>query len=437
MKIGWNLGNTLDSNSGDTLNMWLEWEKNPPSKYETAWGQPITTKKLIKMFRDAGFNAIRVPVTWYPHMDINCETVNIGNDYYRYWYRSKWNGPKDVDKEWMKRVHEIVDYVNSLGMYCILNVHHDTGASNAAWLRATMNTYNKEKERFESLWTQIATEFKDYDDHLLFESFNEMLDDYSSWCFASFSAPGNYNAQSANDSYKAINSYNQSFVNAVRATGGKNAYRNLIVNTYGACCGNGTWNTHLKDPLKNLEIPDDDVDNRIIAEVHSYISVTNLSNSKNEVNDMMKALKKYFSDYDIPVVIGEWGSLDENAYTTSNKNLNDYARYFVEQAKAYGFATFYWMGLSDGADRTKPKWTQEDLKNSIVKGYYGDKGFIAKPCDANDDGVIDVADITAIASHILGKHNSSWNNMNADANNDGIIDVADITFIAGYILHHH
>lgn len=139
----------------------------------------------------------------------------------------------------MKRVHEVVDYVISQGMYCILNVHHDTGAASTAWLIADEAEYAKQKERFEAVWQQIAEEFKDYDHHLLFEGYNEMLDIKRSWCFASFAASGQYNASIAKSAYNAINSYAQSFVNAVRATGDNNRQRNLVVCTYGVCDGNG------------------------------------------------------------------------------------------------------------------------------------------------------------------------------------------------------
>ena len=112
MRLGWNLGNTLDSNSGDTSNMWIEkWSDRTPSAYETAWGQPATKPELFKMFKDAGFNAIRVPVTWYPHME-----AKIGD--------LKWDPKSDpigtkIQEAWMKRVHEIVDYVIDQDMYCI------------------------------------------------------------------------------------------------------------------------------------------------------------------------------------------------------------------------------------------------------------------------------------------------------------------------------
>ncbi len=257
MRVGWNLGNTLDANSGSTTNMWIEkYTQRKTSDYEKAWEQPVTTEALIKMFKDAGFNAIRVPVTWYPHMGVKVNGLN--------WDLSAWS-PTKVDAAWMARVKEIVDYVVKNGMYCIINVHHDTGDATTAWLRASTDNYNKYKDTFEDLWKQIATEFKDYDEHLLFEGYNEILDDYGSWCFASFAAPGQYNANSAADSYKAVNQYAQSFVNAVRATGGNNSYRNLIINSYCASNGSGNWNTHLLEPLKNLAALA--VDERIV-EVH-------------------------------------------------------------------------------------------------------------------------------------------------------------------------
>lgn len=185
-----------------------------------------------------------------------------------------------IQREWMDRIHEVVDYVIDVGMYCILNVHHDTGAASTAWLVADAATYAAQHKRFEEVWRQIAEEFKDYDEHLLFEGYNEMLDEKRSWCFASFASEGNYNQAMATEAYDAINSYAQTFVNAVRATGGNNAQRNLVVCTYGACDGSGNWNSHLKDPLKNMKLPDDKAENHIIFEVHSYPGDKTFANGK-------------------------------------------------------------------------------------------------------------------------------------------------------------
>ena len=377
MRVGWNLGNTLDANSGSTTNMWIEkWSQRNTSDYETAWGQPVTTEALIKMFKEAGFNAIRVPVTWYPHMGVQVNDLN--------WNLSAWS-PTQVDAAWMARVKEIVDYVVNNGMYCIINVHHDTGEASTAWMRASVDNYNKYKDIYEDLWKQIATTFKDYDEHLLFEGYNEMLDTYGSWCFASFAASGQYNATSAADSYKAINNYAQSFVNAVRATGGNNSYRNLIVNTYGSCCGSGNWNQHLLEPLKYLEYPTDEAKNHIIFQLHYYPEIKNLSWAKTECATMLSDIKKHLQGK-APVIFGEWGSsnnIEKNSdgsykddYDTSYKqNKVDFARYFVEKCKEAGIATFYWMGLADRDDRKKLNWTQPDLKEAIIKGYYGDNGY--------------------------------------------------------------
>ncbi len=378
MRVGWNLGNTLDSNSGDVNNMWIEaWTQRTPADYETAWGQPVTKPELLKMFKDAGFNAIRVPVTWYPHMEATFNSVKWNNATQALTTWDMANDPlgTKIQAAWMKRVKEVVDYVISQGMYCILNVHHDTGASNTAWLIASENDYSKQKARFEAVWRQIAETFKDYDEHLLFEGYNEMLDTYDSWCFASFGAPNSYNSKVATSAYNAINSYAQSFVDVVRATGGNNAQRNLIVTTYGACSGSGTWNSHLADPLKNMKLPTDNVSGHLIFEVHTYLEVKNLTSVKNEVNQMIRDIKTHLVSKGAPVIFGEWGTLTENGYSNYHSNMLAFARYFVEQAKANGMGTFYWMGLSDGEHRSVPEFNQTDLKDAIIKGYYGDEGY--------------------------------------------------------------
>lgn len=345
MGVGWNLGNTLDAH-GNGVHQGLE--------SETYWGQPKTKSSLMKMMKEAGFGAIRVPVTWYNHMDSN------GN----------------VDAAWMARVKEVVDYVIDNGLYCILNVHHDTGDGSVHWLHATMNTYNNTKTKYENLWKQIATTFKDYDQHLLFEAYNEMLDDYNSWCFASFKAPGQYNATSAADSYKAINNYAQSFVNTVRATGGNNQKRNLVINTYGCCSGAGNWNTHLLDPLKELTIPSDPGGSgHIVVQVHSYPNISNLESAKSEITQMFKDLKTYFIDKNVPVIVGEWASSNVDAsvtdYAANRTKYLSFASFFVSKAKEYNAGTFYWMGLSDGASRELPAFNQADLAETLVKAYHG------------------------------------------------------------------
>lgn len=378
MKVGWNLGNTLDAHNGQRV--------TDPKVSEIMWGQPVTTPELMQMMKEVGFGAIRVPVTWYPHMD----------------------GNNKVDAAWMKRVHEIVDYVISTGMYCILNVHHDTGADSdntKSWLKADQTVYNQQKARYEYLWQQIAEEFKDYGERLLFESYNEMLDTYNSWCFASFAAPGQYNASVATSAYNAINSYAQSFVNTVRATGGNNAKRNLIVNTYGACNGAGTWNSHLQDPLKQMKLPTDITEGHIIFQVHAYPNVVDLSSAMKEVDQIFRDLNTYLVQKGAPVVIGEWGTSNGNDYIERRSNVLSFAKYFVEQAKAYNYAPFFWMGLSDGTARSFPAFNQADLVLAILQAYYG----------SNYNPRLLTEDDFEITSYLVN-YNQQWSELNLSSN---------------------
>ena len=342
MGVGWNLGNTLDAvwwTGGTDGRDWKAWE--------TGWGQPVTKPELMVMMKNAGFGAIRVPVTWGVHMDSDGKVFD----------------------EWMNRVNEIVDYVLDAGMYCIINVHHDTGADEGAWLVADPDIYGTAKTRYEGLWKQIAERFKSYDQRLLFESYNEMLDESRSWCYASMNL--GYDATESAQAYDAINSYAQSFVDIVRATGGNNAVRNLVVNTYGACNGSGTWNEHLKDPLIYMKMPSDMVEDHILFQVHAYPMIDDLSAMGEEVSEMFRLLDTHLVSKGGPVIIGEWGTFSE---TPPLENYLYFADYFVRKAKEYGMGTFHWMNLSDGFYRSLPAFSHPELTESIVKAYHGD-GF--------------------------------------------------------------
>ena len=392
MGLGWNMGNTLEANNQsvtDITNVAFWGQQGLES--ETCWGQSVTKPELIKMMKDAGFGAIRVPVTWYNHMDKEGK----------------------VDAAWMARVHEVVDYVINQGLYCIINVHHDTGAdsyngdklSHYAWIKADMDNYNANKERYEYLWKQIAEEFKDYGQQLLFESYNEMLDKYSSWCFASFSSPAKYNASDAASAYNAINSYAQSFVTTVRTTGGNNAQRNLIVNTYGSCSGGGTWNSHLKDPLKEMKYPNDAAGKgRIIFQVHSYPSLVegnknrSFASIKSEIDEMINAWNTDLVSKGAPVILGEWGTSNVDASLTDYEArpalMKQFCEYIVQQCKANDIATFYWMGLSDGIARSFPAFSQPDLAKWLVQAYHGSSFDPVLP-DAKDYSFSCTVDFTS------------------------------------------
>ena len=366
MGVGWNLGNTLDAY--DVSKTWTS-----TAQHETCWGQPVTKPELFKMMKEAGFGAIRVPVTWFQEMDSNGK----------------------VKEAWMNRVKEVVDYVLAQDMYCIINVHHDTGADNGSfkpWIKADEANYTENKAKYEYLWQQIAEAFKDYGDKLLFESYNEMLDKLNSWCYASYAASGQYDASVATSAYNAINGYARSFVNAVRGTGGNNVRRNLIINTYAAANGGGTWNTHLKEPLTKLTIPQGEK-NHIAVEVHAYPSIVNgntnksISTIKSETKEMMSGLNTNFVSKGIPVIIGEWSTSNVDAtqsdYDARRSLMFQFVDDFVAQAKALNIATFYWMGLSNGAFRSVPSFNQADLAERIAKAYHG-SSFEGKYPTADD-----------------------------------------------------
>ena len=324
MGVGWNLGNTLDA--ADASKTWTT-----TAQHETCWGQPVTKTELMKMMKEAGFGAIRVPVTWYQEMDKDGK----------------------VNDAWMNRVKEVVDYVIDNGMYCIINVHHDTG-DGTQWLHASTTNYDTNKAKYEGLWKQIAEKFKDYDQKLLFEAYNEMLDDKNTW-----------NEPLSDDGYKAINSYANSFVTTVRNTGGNNKDRNLIVNTYSA--------SSTANAMKALDLPEES--GHIIFQLHSYPNWKSESNAKSEIDNLINNIKTNLLNR-APVIIGEYATFttwpaDLDYYATDKKVAFYAMDYMIKKTKENGIGTFYWMGLSDGESRSLPAFNQADLAQTLIKAYYG------------------------------------------------------------------
>lgn len=324
MGLGWCLGNTLDAWDAGLAN-----NQTNTDVYEKCWGQPVTTQAMMTFLKQGGLNAVRVPVTWFQHIDSN------GN----------------IDAAWMDRVQTVVDYVIKSGMYCILNMHHDTGSGDKQWIKADATNYTTNKAKFEKIWQQIANRFIGYDQHLLFEGYNEMLDASNTW-----------NKPANTASYTALNSYAQSFVNVVRATGGNNATRNLVVNTYAAA--------NNQDVIDHLVLPTDNVSGHLAVEIHTYdpynwIKTYGAWNStcSTEITNMFARLKTKYVSQGIPVIIGEYGPNGDNITVTSSSSdalkqaAADQAADIVKQAKALGIATFNWMSIFDGTDRTNLTWS--------------------------------------------------------------------------------
>lgn len=329
--VGWNLGNALDS-QGEWIDLYTE---GKPQDFETAWGNPVTTKKLITTVKNAGFNAIRVPVTWGQHID------DKGN----------------IDKEWLDRVQEVVDYVISQDLYCILNVHHDAGSD--GWVEASAESYKNNSSKFAGLWKNIATRFKDYDDKLIFEGFNEILDSQNSWT-----------EPKKSDAYKAVNDYNALFVKTVRKTGGNNENRNLMLQVYSASC--------TEKALAGFELPKDTVKNHLIIQVHNYdpqgftandatwTTMTDKWGSDSEkqyFDKLFERLGNFSEKMDTPIVVGEFAANFKN-----NDNYRKaYASYFVSAAAKQGIKCFWWdTGDMALFDRSKCTITHSDVVKALT-----------------------------------------------------------------------
>ena len=305
MRIGWNLGNTFDA-TGDWI---IQYTSGTASDFETAWGNPVTPDTLMTKLKELGFGAVRIPVTWRYHFD------EEGN----------------IDEAWMARVQQVVDQAMDAGLYCIINIHHDTGAD--GWLRATEANFNENSKTFEKLWTQIAERFKEYPDKLLFEGFNEMLDDNSEW--------NNPKAEAV----AVINKYNQLFVDTVRATGGNNATRNLVCCTYAAATTDST--------LNGFAIPEDSVSDHIIAEVHFYIPYEFVTDEgvtwttpiseytdyvEQSIDSAFDRLESKMMTKGVPLIIGEFATDDKD---NTEERIKWYT-HVIERANEQNITCFIW-----------------------------------------------------------------------------------------------
>ncbi|MBR5345546.1 MAG: cellulase family glycosylhydrolase [Clostridia bacterium] len=324
MGAGWNLGNSLDAWSGTQTRI-------GPLSSETAWGNPVITRELIALVKASGFRTIRLPVTWFNHMDPETN---------------------QIDEAWMSRVEEVVGWVLDEGMYCILNVHHDTGSDN--WLIADSDGYAAREEKFTAIWHQIAERFASQGDHLLFEGYNEILNGSREW------------TRPDQASLDAANRLNQAFVDTVRATGGNNATRCLIVNTYGA-----QPNALI---TQGMRIPADTVEDRIIVEVHFYQPYQFTSESypgvttwdKGSVDTSMANFDRDFIQKGYPVLIGEFGAVDKG----KTKARFAWTKYVTDRAAALGIGCIWWDNGAEKEyslfDRRTLRVTQPELIEIIL-----------------------------------------------------------------------
>jgi endoglucanase len=309
IKLGWNLGNTLEAIGG-----------------ETAWGNPLTTQALIDKVKASGFNAVRIPCSWDQYADARTA---------------------QIQDAWLNRVQQVVQYCINDGLYVILNIHWDGG-----WLDGHINTRDQAavNAKQKAFWEQIATKLRGFDEHLIFASANE---------------PPVENATEMS----VLLSYHQTFVNAVRSTGGRNTYRTLVIQ--------GPSTDIDKTATLMSALPSDPTANRMMAEVHYYApwqfcgltadaswgtmfyywgngyhSTTDPSRNatwgeESYVLEEFQKMKTKFVNNGIPVVLGEYGvirrtTLAGDALTLHLASRAYWNQYITQQALAHGLVPFYW-----------------------------------------------------------------------------------------------
>lgn len=353
MGPGWNLGNQLESVTD-----------NVPE--ETNWGNPVITEKLIQSVKAAGFKSIRIPVSYFAKIDDD-------KDY-------------TIDSKWLNRVQEVVDYCIKNDLYAVINIHGDGyNTIDGSWLLCNGKNQTEIKKKYKKVWKQIAERFKNYDEHLLFESMNEEFD-------GSYSEPNK-------EYYQNINDYNQIFVDTVRKTGDNNTKRWLII---------PGWNTNIDytagdygfklptDQYRDKSI--DKEEQRIMISVHYYSpwdfcggengvitqwgneaddpSKTSTTCDETYMKNQLNLMKTTFADKGYPVFIGEYGSIDKTSYDSENEYYRAYfARKLCQLSRKNGCIPMYWDNGYNGVhgfglfDRTTCEVTQPVIIDAIMEGF--------------------------------------------------------------------
>ncbi|MGW8392624.1 cellulase family glycosylhydrolase [Pseudoduganella sp. HUAS MS19] len=321
MAPGWNLGNSLEAMGGTYV--WGSRNFN-----ETGWGNPKASQALFNAVKAAGFRSVRIPVSWKQYADAN----------------------DNISPQWMERVTEVANYARNAGLVAMINIHWDGG-----WMQPTYAQQSVANARLSKFWTQIANNFRNHDDTLLFAGTNEVMVD------------GNYNPPSA-EYCDVQKGFNQAFISAVRATGGNNASRHLVVQAF---------NTNIDHAIScNASMPNDRVADRMMMEVHYYDpfdftldaksttwrwgQTANPSGWANEsfTDGQLQKMKSAFIDKGIPVLLGEFGAILRIEHDPGGSYRKAWDQYVSRAAFTRGVVPMYWdngytsnhqMGLFDRA----------------------------------------------------------------------------------------
>ena len=351
MGLGWNLGNTLDASNG----------KSEGVESETCWGNPKTTKEMIKEIARKGFKTIRLPTTWSNHL--------IDKNY-------------TIDPEWMKRVKEIVDWCIESGLYVILNVHHDNADLSEESIKYGEGYYPLLKDLEESenflynVWKQIAIAFNSgYDHHLIFEALNEprLKGHTYEWNFKR-------EEPTCVEACSVLNKYLKLIVNTIRETEGNNYKRFIMATPLSAGFGSAIQS--------NFEFPKDLYNeiNKLILSVHMYspydftmskdlsLNVF-LEEYKSSLEDDFKKLYDKYIKEGYNIIIGEFGARDKNNLEERIK----WGKFYIETARKFGISCVIW---DNGIFRTEPEgvgsfygllrreelsWKTDELVDTYIK----------------------------------------------------------------------
>ena len=341
IRVGWNLGNSLDANGSSGLSA------------ETSWGNPVTTQSMIDKVQSAGFNAIRVPVSWAKHVSQNGQ----------YTYA--------VDAQWMARVKEVVDYCYGKGMFVIINLHHDDDN-----FYPSSEKLSASKEYVKDLWTQIATEFADYDQHLIFECLNEprLVGDTYEWWFIK-SSP----VSQVLDAILCINTLNQTAVDAIRGVNkGYNSERIIGCPGYDASIDGCT--------VSSYKLPNDVANNRLAVSVHAYLPYNFCGNAdvstgatdlfsesmKGEIKTLYETIDSYFIQKGVAAYIGETGCSSRN----NPAEIVKWAECFFGYSKSYSVPCFIWDN------------------NFFYENYVSSSQYNGTPYNASSFGLLNRATLT-------------------------------------------
>lgn len=341
MGLGWNLGNQLEASINGV-----------PS--ETAWGNPEITPGLFEAIKQQGFSTVRIPVSYL-------SKIGEAPGY-------------EIEPQWLDRVQQVTDYALDSGLFVIINVHGDGYYTvDGAWLHCAENDAAQAgiREKFRALWQQVAERFKDYGEHLIFESMNEIFDNTYDTPNAAY--------------YQNLNEYNKIFTETVRQTGGENTHRWLLI---------PGWNTNIEYTAGDygFEIPDDE---RLMVSVHYYdpynftlddnpytattewgiLAAQNFDSWGGEdyVDSMMEKLHDTFIIRGIPVVIGEFGAENKQHLSENFPYFRiRWTEYVIRSAMRRGIVPVYWDNGYNGdfgfgiIDRATYEITQPELLGAMI-----------------------------------------------------------------------